>query len=268
MNKVTCEIIQDLLPLYCDGVCSEESRELIQSHLHGCDKCREELRLMSLPMNLEEDTVETNAAEAASKAWKKNKRKAFRRGIGMTLALLLLLGLLGLGSFLGHHYYRSCADGDWDGLRDMLAAEEAQMNQIEASYREDGYVYTENAQLGQMEISARKGGYLAIACPDGEGRWHMGIFAPDSVFSDRWVYVGGLGGVRPGKLASWNYNVNGVDTVLVCFGAELPEEITGYTFTNSGVTYICPVEAYSVLDFFFVPDTYDTDTHLEPIYEP
>lgn len=267
MKYVTCEIIRDLLPLYCDGVCSEESRELIRTHLHGCDKCREELRLISLPVHVAQDAIETDAAQAAAKAWKRNKQKAFRMGMGITLALLLLVGLLVLGAFLGRHYRNSCADGDWDGLRDMLAAEEAQMNQIEASSRKDD-VYTENAQLGRVEISARKGGYLAIACPDGEGRWHVGIFVPDSVFSNRWVYVGGLGGVRPGKLAGWNYNVNGVDTVLVCFGAELPEEITGYMFTNSGVTYICPVEAYSVLDFFFVPDTYDTDTHLMPIYDP
>ena len=266
MNNVTCEIIQDLLPLYCDGVCSEESRELIQSHLRGCDKCREELRLMNQPVEYEEDTVETDAAEAASRVWKQNKRKAFRRGIGITLVLLLLLGGLGLGSFLGHHYYRSCADGDWDALRDRLATEEAQMNQIEGSSRKFDDVHTGNTQLGQVEISAQKGGYLAIACPDEEGRWHVGVFAPDSVFSDRWVYVGSLGGVRPGKLANWNYNVHGTDTVLVCFGAELPDNITGYTFTNSGVTYTCPVKEHSVLDFFFVSDAYDARTHLEPIF--
>ena len=250
MNNVTCEIIRDLLPLYCDGVCSEESRELIQSHLHGCDKCREELRLMNLPVEYEVGAVETNAAEAASKAWKKNKRKAFRRGIGMTLALLLLLGMLGVGSFLGRHYRESCADGDWDGLRDMLSGTNG------------------NVQLSQVETSVQKGGYLSIACCDEKGLWHVGVFMPDSIFSDRWVCVGSLGSVRPGKLASWNYKMKGADTVLLCFGAELPEEITGYTFTNSGVTYICPVEEYSVLDFFFVPDAYDADTHLEPIYEP
>ena len=250
MNNVTCEIIRDLLPLYCDGVCSEESRELIQSHLHSCDKCREELRLMSLPMNLEEDTVEANTVEAASKAWKKNKRKSFRRGVGITLALLLLLGMLGVGSFLGRHYRESCADGDWDGLRDMLSATNG------------------DVQLSQVETSVQKGDYLSIACYDENGRWHIGVFIPDSVFSSRWVCVGSLAGVRPGKLASWNCKMEGADTVLVCFGAELPEEITGYTFTNSGVTYICPVEDHSVLDFFFVPDAYDANTHLEPIYEP
>ena len=168
----------------------------------------------------------------------------------MTLALLLILGMLGVGSFLGRHYRESCADGDWDGLRDMLSETNG------------------NVQLNQVETSVQKGGYLSIACYDEKGFWHVGIFMPDSIFSDRWVCVGSLRSVRPGKLANWNYKIKGADTVLVCFGAELPEEITGYTFTNSGVTYICPVEEHSVLDFFFVPDSYDADTHLEPIYEP
>lgn len=249
MNNVTCEIIQDLLPLYCDGVCSEESRELIQSHLHGCDKCREELRLMRLPVNFEADAVEVNAAEAASRVWKKNKQKAFRRGIGITLALLLLLEILGVGLFLGHHYRESCADGDWNRLRDALSATNG------------------NVQISQVETSAQKGNYLSIACYDENGLWHVGVFTPDSVFSGRWVCIGSLGGVRPGKLASWNCKMDGTDTVLVCFGAELSEKITGYTFTNSGVTYICPVEEHSVLDFFFVPDAYDANTQLEPICE-
>ena len=249
MNKVTCEVIQDLLPLYCDGVCSEESRELIQDHVQSCEKCREELRLMNLPMNFEKDSVEINAAEAASKVWKKNKRKAFRRGIGLTLSLILLLGLLGVGYFLGHHYLESCADGDWESLRNELSE------------------VNENVRLSQVEASSQKGDYLAIACYDEKGLWHVGIFKPDSVFPNRWVCTGSLGKVRPGKLANWNWKAGGTDTVLVCFGAELSEEITGYTFTNNGVTYICPVKENSVLDFFFVPDAYDSNTFLNPISE-
>ena len=44
--KISCEIIRDLLPLYMDGVCSEESRKAVDEHVRDCEKCREELRLM------------------------------------------------------------------------------------------------------------------------------------------------------------------------------------------------------------------------------
>ena len=90
MNNIPCEIIQDLLPLYCDGVCSEESKKVILSHIQTCETCREELRVMNLPVHLEEDTVEIKAAEAASKAWKKNKRKAFRTGIILAAVLVAI----------------------------------------------------------------------------------------------------------------------------------------------------------------------------------
>lgn len=249
MNNIPCEVIQDLLPLYCDGVCSEMSLELIQSHLHGCDRCRKELRLMQLPVNFEEDAVEIHAAEAASVFWKKKKRSAFRKGMGIMLVLLSLLGFLVAGCFLGQHYHNSCADGDWEGLRDMLSATNG------------------DVPLRQVEMSVQKGSYMAIACSDSEGCWHVGVFMPDNVFSQRWVCVGSLGNVHPGKMASWNFQTGQNDTVLVCFGAELPENITGYTFTNSGVTYICPVEECTVFDFFLIADTYDATTRLEPIRE-
>ena len=37
--KYPCEIIRDLLPLYIDDVCSEESRRAIENHLAECEEC-------------------------------------------------------------------------------------------------------------------------------------------------------------------------------------------------------------------------------------
>lgn len=36
-----CEVVQDLLPLYVDGACSESSLEMIKEHLESCPECRE-----------------------------------------------------------------------------------------------------------------------------------------------------------------------------------------------------------------------------------
>ena len=35
-----CEIIHDLLPLYCDGLCSEASKQEIETHVAQCQECR------------------------------------------------------------------------------------------------------------------------------------------------------------------------------------------------------------------------------------
>lgn len=39
--KYPCNMIQDLLPLYHDGVCSRESIEVIENHLSECTACKQ-----------------------------------------------------------------------------------------------------------------------------------------------------------------------------------------------------------------------------------
>lgn len=43
MDKVHCNIIQDLLPLYADDVVSPESKAMVDAHLANCSECREML---------------------------------------------------------------------------------------------------------------------------------------------------------------------------------------------------------------------------------
>lgn len=51
-----CEIVQDLLPLYVDSVCSEASAELVKEHVASCDGCREAYRKMA--ENTNEDVLQ------------------------------------------------------------------------------------------------------------------------------------------------------------------------------------------------------------------
>lgn len=41
--KLSCEIVQDLLPLYIDEVCSPGSRAAVEAHMKECESCRKEL---------------------------------------------------------------------------------------------------------------------------------------------------------------------------------------------------------------------------------
>ena len=245
MNNVPCSVIQDLLPLYCDGVCSEESKKLVQAHIADCETCAEELCLMNAPMAAAEAEQEVQTARAASRAWKKNRHRGLRTGILLTV----LLALAAAAVLLGLRYGKTNSPEDLDKIGKML----------ESEYK------TAHIEIRGM---VQKGDYLAVSGCDGDRLWHLGIFKRDAVFSRRWVYSGGLIRVKPGNLANWNYETPEGGTILVCFGAELPQGITGYQFSNSGVTYTCSVTGDSVLDFFFMPDTYDSKTHLEPIYQP
>lgn len=52
---IECEIINDLLPNYIDGIVSEETNELIKNHIRNCPKCKEQLILMNTDVKLKTD---------------------------------------------------------------------------------------------------------------------------------------------------------------------------------------------------------------------
>ncbi len=48
--KITCDIINDLIPLYIDNLCTEDSRKLIEEHMKHCNKCSQKLEDMKNPL--------------------------------------------------------------------------------------------------------------------------------------------------------------------------------------------------------------------------
>lgn len=49
-DEITCDIVRDLMPLYVDDVCSDDSRKLIEDHINHCSKCQNELAAMKDPI--------------------------------------------------------------------------------------------------------------------------------------------------------------------------------------------------------------------------
>lgn len=95
---MNCDIVRDLLPLYEDGLCSEESRKAVEEHLKSCETCRKLLPESSAEAE-REPAAEGSAAESGvlqgiSREWKRQKRRSWRRGILLGMALLLGLALL------------------------------------------------------------------------------------------------------------------------------------------------------------------------------
>ncbi len=100
--KISCEIIKDLLPLYHDGVCSNDSRTMVEEHLAYCDSCKAELQAMDeeLPLkNAEQNLNEAETVKKLSRRWKKGMHKSLLRGILITIAIIVFVVLV-LYSFL------------------------------------------------------------------------------------------------------------------------------------------------------------------------
>ena len=54
--KITCNIINDLLPLYADNVLSDDSRCLVDEHIGKCESCRSTAEKMSGNITIPENT--------------------------------------------------------------------------------------------------------------------------------------------------------------------------------------------------------------------
>lgn len=71
-----CEVIQDLLPLYLDGVCSAQSRTAVEQHLRECPACQSFLDAMR-----KADTVETAGFDAEKERQRAASFKAVKRSV-------------------------------------------------------------------------------------------------------------------------------------------------------------------------------------------
>jgi predicted anti-sigma-YlaC factor YlaD len=95
--KVSCDIIKDLLPLYHDGVCSNDSKAMIAEHLAGCDGCKAELEAMdgAIFINIKDQNLkEAEAVKKLSKRWKKGMLKSLLKGALSTLLVIAAIALV------------------------------------------------------------------------------------------------------------------------------------------------------------------------------
>ena len=95
--KVSCEIVKDLLPLYHDGVCSNDSKTMVEEHLAYCDSCKAELKAMVDTLFINKTEQNLNEAEAVkklSKRWKKGMLKSLLKGVLITIVVIALVALV------------------------------------------------------------------------------------------------------------------------------------------------------------------------------
>lgn len=145
----TCSIVEDLLPLYLEDMCSEDSKAAIEKHLQECPTCREKLLRMKnseiIPKmkKQERNLLITDYA-------KKVKRHRIKIGISVTVisvvaVCLLTLCLLTLIDM--HRQANPTTDFEEAGVYD-LTAEELETTATEI----DGYIFYTNTQRIQVSI--------------------------------------------------------------------------------------------------------------------
>lgn len=94
--KISCEIIKDLLPLYLDGVSSNDSKVMVEEHLAECDSCKAELHAMKgefFSSHKEQNLKEAEAVKKLSRRWKKGMIKSLLKGVFITLLVVAAIAL-------------------------------------------------------------------------------------------------------------------------------------------------------------------------------
>ena len=91
----TCGIIDDLLPLYVDGACSEESKAAIEAHLASCKACREKLERMQTETVVSE-TVKSSGEITVAKYAKKVRKHRIKLAVGAVAISVIAACVLSL----------------------------------------------------------------------------------------------------------------------------------------------------------------------------
>lgn len=88
--KIKCEMIQDILPLYVDGLTSDVTNQEIEEHIAECEVCKAMLNHMREP-EIVEDKVNEKEKIDILKVLKKQNRKH------VIISVLIICALLGVG---------------------------------------------------------------------------------------------------------------------------------------------------------------------------
>ena len=101
MNKISCNIVSDLLPLYADGVVSAETKKEIELHLSECPKCKAEYEYLNQKLILPANPDLHDESAHALKAMKRSlsKKRIIISVISVITTLVLVAAL-----FIGLNY--------------------------------------------------------------------------------------------------------------------------------------------------------------------
>lgn len=95
--KLSCKVIEDMLPMYYDKVCSEDSAVLVEEHLKACPHCSRILSDLRADIDIQEVNVDD------MKPLKKLQKNYKKMRLGWLIAILCILVLAPFAFLIGAH---------------------------------------------------------------------------------------------------------------------------------------------------------------------
>ncbi|MGN0334409.1 MAG: zf-HC2 domain-containing protein [Lachnospiraceae bacterium] len=137
--RLNCKIIEDLLPLYLDNVCSDQSRQMVEVHLKECEECK---KLLDSTQTVQAPYIEPERPAAENAIKKGFKKIRLRWWVSMILVIIIIPSL-----FLGWNQYHNTGIH----YRNMYEyyISRAFMEQLQKGNYEKGYGYIDVDGLKQ-----------------------------------------------------------------------------------------------------------------------
>lgn len=99
-----CNVIQDLIPLYIDDCCSQESAQIVKEHLENCHSCKELYESMSAP---------SSAATIVSVPKKLSRINDLKASILQSVLLIISFSIITVGVYFEAATPSGLLNGYW-----------------------------------------------------------------------------------------------------------------------------------------------------------
>lgn len=93
MKKISCNIITDVLPLYVDGVVSDDTKQMVKEHLKDCEECNKEFKILNQEVYIPMEN-EVSIIMNFKKKWR--NKKIVIAGVSILLTGIILFGLFSI----------------------------------------------------------------------------------------------------------------------------------------------------------------------------
>lgn len=167
--KITCDVIQDLMPSYVDGILSEDSRTLVKEHMKNCGECRRMYEIMKEEQEKGQTRMRVTAVSktaagdakntGSAAALKKIRKKILVRRVltaAAAAALTLIIAAAGYNHWYFNEKYMTLEDSGMYVKDNCLYSSNNLISRMKVYYTEDGkteFVYAIDAPYaGTLEL--------------------------------------------------------------------------------------------------------------------
>lgn len=196
-----CKLIQDLLPLYYDGVCSDESREIIEEHLSGCAECSRIFREIREANNVSIPVAPIHEIQKAD-SLKKVKRKILRKQVLIAAASLVAVAVIWFG--ISTHLKLSV---------DVVKSENISVSMLNGDLiaRLHGS-FTRDIRIKNVEINSDAEGKYYMFFNISESKWDR-LTTLKTNYTDRVLAYKEIGAANIERIYYYTGDFTGIDTL-------------------------------------------------------